>query len=100
MKLSDYFTNILSAILMPNSIKEKEDIFKSIIKNKDDMIRIHEDLTHAYDKTIKDFNISYNTLFKKYSSVISENHRLNAINNVLNNKLQRYYKTGKKLKKK
>lgn len=26
MKLSDYFTNILSAILTPNSIKEKEDI--------------------------------------------------------------------------
>ena len=38
MKLSDYFTNILNAILMPNSIKEKEDIFKSIIKNKDDIV--------------------------------------------------------------
>lgn len=100
MKLSDYFTNILSAIFMPNSTKEKEDIFKSIIKNKDDMIRIHEDLTHAYDKMIKDFNISYNTLYKKYSEVIRENHRLNEINTVLNNKLQRYYKTGKKLKKK
>lgn len=96
MKLSDYFTNILSAILTPNSIKEKEDIFKSIIKNKDDMIRIHEDLTHAYDKTIK----SYNTLYKKYSEVIRENHRLNEINTVLNNKLERYYKTGKNIKKK
>lgn len=100
MKLSDYFTNILSAILTPNSIKEKEDIFKSIIKNKDDMIRIHEDLTHAYDKTIKDLNISYNTLYKKYSEVIRENHRLNEINIVLNNKLERYYKTGKNIKKK
>lgn len=100
MKLSDYFTNILSAIFTPNSNNEKEDIFKSIIKNKDDVIRMHEELIHVYDKTIKDLNISYNTLFKKYSSVISENHRLNEINNVLNNKLQRYYKTGKKLKKK
>lgn len=100
MKLSDYFTNILSAILTPNSIKEKEDIFKSIIKNKDEMIRIHEDLTHAYDKTIKDLNISYNTLYKKYSEVIRENHRLNEINIVLNNKLERYYKTGKNIKKK
>lgn len=100
MKLSDYFTNILSAIFMSNSTKEREDIFKSIIKNKDDMIRIHEDLTHAYDKTIKDFNISYNTLYKKYSEVIRENHRLNEINTVLNNKLERYYKTGKNIKKK
>ena len=100
MKLSDYFTNILSAIFTPNSNNEKEDIFKSIIKNKDDVIRMHEELIHVYDKTIKDLNISYNTLFKKYSSVISENHRLNEINIVLNNKLQRYYKTGKKLKKK
>lgn len=100
MKLSDYFTNILSAIFTPNSNNEKEDIFKSIIKNRDDVIRMHEELIHVYDKTIKDLNISYNTLFKKYSSVISENHRLNEINNVLNNKLQRYYKTGKKLKKK
>lgn len=100
MKLSDYFINILSAIFTPNSNNEKEDIFKSIIKNKDDVIRMHEELIHVYDKTIKDLNISYNTLFKKYSSVISENHRLNEINNVLNNKLQRYYKTGKKLKKK
>lgn len=100
MKLSDYFINILSVIFTPNSNNEKEDIFKSIIKNKDDVIRMHEELIHVYDKTIKDLNISYNTLFKKYSSVISENHRLNEINNVLNNKLQRYYKTGKKLKKK
>lgn len=100
MKLSDYFTNILSAIFTPNSNNEKEDIFKSIIKNRDDVIRMHEELIHVYDKTIKDLNISYNTLFKKYSSVISENHRFNEINTVLNNKLQRYYKTGKKLKKK
>ena len=100
MKITEYLENILSAIFMPNSTKEKEDIFKSIIKNKDVMIRIHEDLTHAYDKTIKDFNISYNTLYKKYSEVIRENHRLNEINTVLNNKLERYYKTGKKLKKK
>ena len=60
MKLSDYFTNILSAIFTPNSNNEKEYIFKSIIKNRDDMIRMHEELFHAYDKTIKDFNISYN----------------------------------------
>lgn len=100
MKITEYFENILSAIFMPNSTKEREDIFKSIIKNKDDMIRIHEDLTHAYDKTIKDFNISYNTLYKKYSEIIRENHRLNEINTVLNNKLQRYYKTGKNIKKK
>lgn len=49
---------------------------------------------------LKDFNISYNTLYNKYNKLISENHRLNEINTVLNNKLQRYYKTGKKLKKK
>ena len=96
MKLSDYFTNILSAIFSPisNKIdKEREDIYTSLIKKNNDIIKTQE-------KIIKDFNISYNTLFKKYSSVISENHRLNEINNVLNNKLQRYYKTGKKLKKK
>lgn len=96
MKLSDYFTNILSAIFSPisNKIdKEREDIYTSLIKKNNDIIKTQE-------KIIKDFNISYNTLFKKYSSVISENHRLNEINTVLNNKLQRYYKTGKKLKKK
>ncbi len=49
---------------------------------------------------LKDFNISYNTLYSKYNKLIIENHRLNEINTVLNNKLQRYYKTGKKLKKK
>ena len=100
MKLSDYFTNILSAIFTPNSTKGKEDIFKSIIKNKDDMIRIHEDLTHAYDKTIKALDISYNTLYKNYSEVITENQRLNEVTTVLNNKLRRYYKTVKKLKNK
>ena len=110
MKLSDYFTNILSAIFSPisNKIdKEREDIYTSLIKNNNDIIKtqdkralLQDDLIKAQEKIIKDFNISYNTLFKKYSSVISENHRLNEINNVLNNKLQRYYKTGKKLKKK
>ena len=110
MKLSDYFTNILSAIFSPisNKIdKEREDIYTSLIKKNNDIIKtqdkralLQDDLIKAQEKIIKDFNISYNTLFKKYSSVISENHRLNEINNVLNNKLQRYYKTGKKLKKK
>ena len=110
MKLSDYFTNILSAIFTPysnNIDKEREDIYISLIKNNNDIIKtqdkralLQDDLIKAQEKIIKDFNISYNTLFKKYSSVISENHRLNEINNVLNNKLQRYYKTGKKLKKK
>ena len=110
MKLSDYFTNILSAIFTDNSNnidKEREDIYISLIKNNNDIIKtqdkralLQDDLIKAQEKIIKDFNISYNTLFKKYSSVISENHRLNEINNVLNNKLQRYYKTGKKLKKK
>ena len=110
MKLSNYFTNILSAIFSPisNKIdKEREDIYTSLIKKNNDIIKtqderalLQDDLIKAQEKIIKDFNISYNTLFKKYSSVISENHRLNEINNVLNNKLQRYYKTGKKLKKK
>ena len=110
MKLSDYFTNILSAIFSPisNKIdKEREDIYISLIKNNNDIIKtqderalLQDDVIKAQEKMLKDFNISYNTLFKKYSSVISENHRLNEINNVLNNKLQRYYKTGKKLKKK
>lgn len=110
MKLSDYFTNILSAIFSPisNKIdKEREDIYISLIKKNNDIIKtqderalLQDDLIKAQEKIIKDFNISYNTLFKKYSSLISENHRLNEINTVLNNKLQRYYKTGKKLKKK
>ena len=110
MKLSDYFTNILSAIFTSNSNnidKEQEDIYISLIKNNNDIIKtqderalLQDDVIKAQEKIIKDFNISYNTLLKKYSSVISENHRLNEINIVLNNKLQRYYKTGKKLKKK
>ena len=110
MKLSDYFTNILSAIFTPNNTnidKELEDIYTSLIKKNNDIIKtqdkralLQDDVIKAQEKIIKDFNISYNTLFKKYSSVISENHRLNEINTVLNNKLQRYYKTGKKLKKK
>ena len=110
MTLSDYFTNILSAIVTPNSNnidKEREDIYISLIKNNNDIIKtqdkralLQDDVIKAQEKIIKDFNISYNTLFKKYSNVISENHRLNEINTVLNNKLQRYYKTGKKLKKK
>ena len=110
MKLSDYFTNILSAIFSPisNKIdKEREDIYTSLIKNNNDIIKaqderalLQDDVIKAQEKMLKDFNISYNTLFKKYNSVISENYRLNEINTVLNNKLQRYYKTGKKLKKK
>ena len=110
MKLSDYFTNILSAIFILNSNnidKELEDIYTSLIKKNNDIIKtqdkralLQDDVIKAQEKIIKDFNISYNTLFKKYSNVISENHRLNEINTVLNNKLQRYYKTGKKLKKK
>ena len=110
MKLSDYFTNILSAIFTPNNTnidKKREELYTSIIKNNDDIIKtqderalLQDDVIKAQEKMLKDFNISYNTLFKKYNSVISENHRLNEINTVLNNKLQRYYKTGKKLKKK
>lgn len=110
MKLSDYFTNILSAIFTPNSNnidKEREDIYTSLIKNNNDIIKtqdkrasLQDDLIKAQEKIIKDFNISYNTLYSKYNKLISENHRLNEINTVLNNKLQRYYKTGKKLKKK
>lgn len=110
MKLSDYFTNILSAIFTLNSNnidKERENIYTALIKNNNDIIKtqdekalLQDDVIKAQEKIIKDFNILYNTLFKKYSSVISENHRLNEINTVLNNKLQRYYKTGKKLKKK
>ena len=96
MKLSDYFTNILSAIFTPISNdfnKERENIYTSLIKSNNDVIK-------AQEKMLKDFNISYNTLYSKYNKLISENHRLNEINTVLNNKLQRYYKTGKKLKKK
>ena len=99
MKLSDYFTNILSAIFTPNNTnidKKREKlytIYTSLIKNNNDIIK-------AQEKMLKDFNISYNTLYSKYNKLISENHRLNEINIVLNNKLQRYYKTGKKLKKK
>lgn len=113
MKLSDYFTNILSAIFTPNNAnidKKREElytIYTSIIKNNDDIIKtqderalLQDDVIKAQEKMLKDFNISYNTLFKKYNSVISENHRLNEINTVLNNKLQRYYKTGKKVKEK
>ena len=110
MKLSDYFTNILSAIFTPNSNnidKEREDIYISLIKNNNDIIKtqderalLQDDVIKAQEKILKDFNISYNTLYSKYNKLISENHRLNEINNVLNNKLQRYYKTGKKLKKK
>lgn len=99
MKLSDYFTNILSAIFTPNNTnidKKREKlytIYTSLIKNNNDIIK-------AQEKMLKDVNISYNTLYSKYNKLISENHRLNEINTVLNNKLQRYYKTGKKLKKK
>lgn len=110
MKLSDYFTNILSAIFTPNNTnidKKQEELYTSLIKNNNDIIKtqderalLQDDVIKAQEKILKDFNISYNTLFKKYNSVISENHRLNEINTVLNNKLQRYYKTGKKLKKK
>lgn len=110
MKLSDYFTNILSAIFTPNNTnidKKREELYTSLIKNNNDIIKtqderalLQDDVIKAQEKMLKDFNISYNTLFKKYNSVISENHRLNEINTVLNNKLQRYYKTGKKLKKK
>ena len=109
MKLSDYFTNILSAIFTPNSNnidKEREDIYTSLIKNndiiktQDERALLQDDVIKAQEKIIKDFNISYNTLYNKYNKLISENHRLNEINTVLNNKLQRYYKTGKKLKKK
>lgn len=110
MKLSDYFTNILSAIFSPNSNnidKEREDIYTSLIKNNNDIIKtqderalLQDDVIKAQEKMLKDFNISYNTLYNKYNKLISENHRLNEINTVLNNKLQRYYKTGKKLKKK
>lgn len=110
MKLSDYFTNILSAIFTPNNTnidKKREELYTSLIKNNNDIIKtqderalLQDDVIKAQEKILKDFNISFNTLFKKYNSVISENHRLNEINTVLNNKLQRYYKTGKKLKKK
>ena len=110
MKLSDYFTNILSAIFTPNSNKidkERENIYTSLIKNNNDIIKtqderalLQDDVIKAQEKILKDFNISYNTLYNKYNKLISENHRLNEINTVLNNKLQRYYKTGKKLKKK
>lgn len=110
MKLSDYFTNILSAIFSPNSNnidKEREDIYTSLIKNNNDIIKTQDerallqyDVIKAQEKMLKDVNISYNTLYSKYNKLISENHRLNEINTVLNNKLQRYYKTGKKLKKK
>lgn len=110
MKLSDYFTNILSAIFTPNSNnidKEREDIYTSLIKNNNDIIKtqderslLQDDVIKAQEKILKDFDISYNTLYSKYNKLISENHRLNEINTVLNNKLQRYYKTGKKLKKK
>ena len=96
MKLSDYFTNILSAIFTPISNdfnKERENIYTSLIKSNNDVIK-------AQEKMLKDFNISYNTLYSKYNKLIIENHRLNEINTVLNKKLQRYYKTGKKLKKK
>lgn len=113
MKLSDYFTNILSAIFTPNNAnidKKQEElytIYTSIIKNNDDIIKtqderalLQDDVIKTQDKMLKDFNISYNTLYSKYNKLISENHRLNEINTVLNNKLQRYYKTCKKLKKK
>ena len=110
MKLSDYFTNILSAIFTPisnNFDKERENIYTSLIKNNNDIIKaqderalLQDDVIKAQEKMLKDFNISYNTLYNKYNKLISENHRLNEINTVLNNKLQRYYKTGKKLKKK
>ena len=110
MKLSDYFTNILSAIFTPNSNnidKEREDIYTSLIKNNNDIIKtqderslLQDDVIKAQEKILKDFDISYNTLYSKYNKLISENHRLNEINTVLNNKLQCYYKTGKKLKKK
>ena len=113
MKLSDYFTNILSAIFTLNSNnidkerEEREELYTSIIKNNDDIIKtqderslLQDDVIKAQEKILKDFDISYNTLYSKYNKLISENHRLNEINTVLNNKLQRYYKTGKKLKKK
>lgn len=98
MKLSDYFTNILSAIFTPNNtnIDKKNDI----IKTQDERALLQYDVIKAQEKMLKDVNISYNTLYSKYNKLISENHRLNEINTVLNNKLQRYYKTGKKLKKK
>lgn len=110
MKLSDYFTNILSAIFTPisnNFDKERENIYTSLIKNNNDIIKaqderalLQDDVIKAQEKMLKDFNISYNKLYSKYNKLIIENHRLNEINTVLNNKLQRYYKTGKKLKKK
>lgn len=110
MKLSDYFTNILSAIFTPisnNFDKEREKIYTSLIKNNNDVIKaqderalLQDDVIKAQEKILKDFNISYNKLYSKYNKLIIENHRLNEINTVLNNKLQRYYKTGKKLKKK
>ena len=110
MKLSDYFINILSAIFTPisnNIDKEREDIYTSLIKNNNDVIKaqderalLQDDVIKAQEKMLKDFNISYNKLYSKYNKLISENHRLNEINTVLNNKLQRYYKTCKKLKKK
>lgn len=49
MKLSDYFTNILSAIFTPNSNnidKKREElytIYTSIIKNNDDIIKTQDE---------------------------------------------------------
>lgn len=100
MKLSDYFTNILSAIFTPNSIIEREDTYKRIIKNNDDIIKSQGKLNKSYDDTLKLYRSSYDTLEKTSRDLIRENHRLNEINTVLNNKLQRYYKTGKNTKKK
>lgn len=100
MKLSDYFTNILSAIITPNSIIEREDTYKRIIKNNNDIIKSQGKLNKSYDDTLKLYRSSYDTLEKTSRDLIRENHRLNEINTVLNNKLQRYYKTGKNTKKK
>lgn len=100
MKISDYFINILMSIFAPKYNIDKENIYKSIKAHNEEIIKCQDEIIKSQDKAIKDFNISYNELYRKYNEVNREYHILKEINVVLNNKLQRYYKTGKNIKKK
>ena len=56
MKLSDYFTNILSAIFTSNSNnidKERENIYTSLIKSNNDLIKAQDERALLQDDVIK-----------------------------------------------
>lgn len=100
MKFSTYINNIIDAIFFPKFLIEDKEINKKLMESYKKLIKTQSEYCETGWQEAKNYAKQCDNLNQQLDILRENNKNITAINNDLNRKLERYYKTGKNSRKK